>query len=194
MMRRWSDLGTLFVGTLQKHGTAEPAIPSMTKEKKINAKLPSRPPAFAPQSQVGRPPFFSSSLLARMVPWPADAGRAPLNVAQEALWYMAAAPVSLVRMAYRLFYLPPAMAEDLLRLTVAAADEALVVDFKCAERNLELPAVGLMHFLPGLRCAARRDFMKTGGLEGLVFRMGLRVIERRTLLAGAAVMLRLRVR
>ena len=193
-MRRWPDQGKPFAGTLQKHGTAEPAIFSMTEEKKTNAKLPSRTPAFAPQPLAARPPFFSSSLLARMVTWPADAGRAPLNVAQEALWRMAAAPVSLVRMAYGLFYLPAATAEDLLRLTVTAADEALIVDFKCAERNLELPAVGLMNFLPGVRCAARREFMKTGGLEGLVFRMGLHVIERRTLLAGAAVMLRVRVR
>lgn len=194
MMRHGPDQDTRSAHILQKCGTSEPSVPPGTEEKKMHAKLPAHAPAFNPQHQVPRPPLLSSKLLVRMVPWPADAGRAPLNVGQEALWHMAADPLSLVRMAYGLFYLPGLVAEDLLRLTVSAAHEALVVDFKCAERNLELPAVGLVSFLPGLRCAARAAFMKTGGLEGLVFRMGLPVIERRTLLAGAAVMLRLRAR
>ncbi len=193
-MYRGPDQDARSAHILQKCGAPEPPVPPETEEEKMHAKLPARAPTFTPQHRVPRPPLLSSKLLVRMVPWPADAGRAPLNAGQEALWHMAADPLSLVRMAYGLFYLPGFAAEDLLRLTVSAAHEALVVDFKCAERNLELPAVGLMNILPGLRHVARREFMKTGGLEGLVFRMGLPVIERRTLLAGAAVMLRLRAR
>lgn len=172
---------------LQKYRTS-----GSTRAKEAHAEQPFDASAFAPQLLAVYQPCLSNKLLARTVSWPADAINAPLNVAPGALWHMADAPVSLVRMAYELFYLPSSVAENLLRLALSAADEVLVVDFKCAERNLELPAVALVNFLPGLRRAGRAAFMKTGGLEGLVFRMGLKIVGRRTLLAGASVMLRLR--
>ncbi|ATD81358.1 MULTISPECIES: hypothetical protein [Desulfovibrio] len=177
---------------LQKRHAPGPAILLATGEESEHAEPPSGASALTPQTLAVCPPFLSGKLLARMTPWPVDSINAPLNASPEALWHMTGAPVSLVRMAYELFCRPPSAAEDLLRLASSAADEVLVVDFKCAERNLELPAVALVNFLPDLRRVARTAFLKTGGLEGLVFRTGLKIVERRTVLAGAAVMLRLR--
>ncbi|MBB5142482.1 hypothetical protein [Desulfovibrio intestinalis] len=77
-----------------------------------------------------------------------------------------------------------------MSLTTAAAREVLVVDFKCAERNLELPCALLAAGVRGVWYAHTSLFMRAGGLEGLVYRLGLTVSGRQNLLGGAAVMLR----
>ncbi len=136
------------------------------------------------------PRFFPFATLASRIPWPDDVGSAPLNVAPASLRQMVDCPAPLVRLAYRLFYLPLAQGEALLSLTAAAAREVLVVDFKCAERNLELPCALLAAGLRGVGHAHASPFMRAGGLEGLVYRLGLTVFGRQNLLGGAAVMLR----
>ena len=176
---------------LQNAAAPAPSGASRAQGKGAEMGLPGGPEARVFPSLPGSPSFFPKNLFVRRVPWPVGASGAPLNASPEELWQMARDPVPLARMAYGFFYLPPAVAEDMMRLAVDAAEEVLVVDFKCAERNLELPAVALVNFLPGLWCGHGAAFMKAGGLEGLVFRMGLAVLERRTLLGGAAVMLRL---
>lgn len=177
---------------LQSPAASASAVASDARDEGAAVESSGGPAAFVFPPLFDCPPFFPKKLLVRKVPWPEGASGAPLNATPEALRYMSHDPVPLVRMAYGFFYLPPAVAEALLHLALAAAVETLVVDFKCAERNLELPAAALVNFLPGLRSAHVAAFMKSGGLEGLVFRMGLEVLERRTLLGGAAVMLRLR--
>lgn len=137
------------------------------------------------------PRFFPYTTIASRIPWPAEARSAPLNVTPESLRTMVHCPAPLIRLAYRLFYLPLAQAEALLSLAVTAARDVLIVDFKCAERNLELPSAVLAACLRGRGPAHASSFMRSGGLEGMVHRLQLKVSARHTLLGGAAVMLRI---
>ncbi len=149
-------------------------------------------PAWKGLTDIPEPPrFFPAAALAAQIPWPVEALATPLNPASESMHSMLGAPWPLLRMAYRLFYFSQPQGEALLSLALAAAKEVLVADFKCAERNLELPCVAAAACLRGL-CGARSiAFMHAGGLEGMVHRLGLTVSERRPLLGGAAVLLRL---
>lgn len=118
---------------------------------------------------------------------------------------MSGTPLPCVRLAYVLSSLPTPQAEALLRLALDAASLVLAVDFKLAERNLELPAVLGARCIAGLGtlCGKRRgnretdgdatpaNFLRHGGIEGLARQVGAVVLERRTLLGGAAALLRL---
>ncbi|MDD4701214.1 MAG: hypothetical protein PHI96_03240 [Desulfovibrio sp.] len=137
------------------------------------------------------PRFFPYATLASRIPWPVAARLAPLNVVPESLRSMVDSPAALIRLAYRLFYLPLVQGEALLNLAAAAARDVLIVDFKCAERNLELPSAWLAACLRGARQAQSSPFMRAGGLEGMVHRLQFTVSDRCTLLGGAAVMLRI---
>lgn len=149
-------------------------------------------PACATLAELPAPPrFFPATALAARIPWPVEALSTPLNPAPESLHSMLGAPRPLLRLAYRLFYLSLPQGEALLSLALDAAHEALVVDFKCAERNLELPCVAAAACLRGMCGARSTSFMRSGGLEGMVHRLGLTALERRPLLGGAAVLLRL---
>ncbi|OXS29023.1 MAG: hypothetical protein BCS36_06470 [Desulfovibrio sp. MES5] len=149
-------------------------------------------PAWESLANIPEPPrLFPAAALAARIPWPAEALSAPFNPAPESLCSMLDAPQPLLRMAYRLFYLSLPQGEALLSLALTAAREVLVADFKCAERNLELPCAGVAACLRGM-CGVRGTlFMRAGGLEGMVHRLELTVSERHTLWGGAAVLLRL---
>ena len=156
--------------------------------------LHSDQPAWRGLADIPEPPrFFPSATLAARIPWPVEALSTPLNPAPESLYSMLGAPWPLLRMAYRLFYLSQPQGEALLSLALTAAREVLVADFKCAERNLELPCVAAAACLREICGARSTSFMRAGGLEGMVHRLGLTVSERRPLLGGAAVLLRLHV-
>ena len=146
------------------------------------------------------PAFFPQAALVRRVPWPAAHTHAPLNPAVQTLRVR---PDSLpcVRLAYTFFFLPAAQAQALLELALGAAGLVLAAEFKLAERNLELPATlaagGLMALagrgiFSGRQIPADNDFMRLGGIEGLVRQSRATVLERRTLLGGAAALLHLR--
>ncbi|VZH35363.1 conserved protein of unknown function [Desulfovibrio sp. 86] len=154
--------------------------------------LHSDQPAWRGLTDLPEPPrFFPSAALAARIPWPVEALATPLNPAPESLYSMLGAPRPLLCMAYRLFYLSLPQGEAFLSLALAAASEVLVADFKCAERNLELPCAAAAACLRGLCGVRGTSFMRAGGLEGMVHRLELTVSERRTLLGGAAVLLRL---
>lgn len=149
------------------------------------------------------PVLFPQAALTGRVPWPTQAQNAPLNPPPQVLAKMAVAPLPCVRLGYALFYLPEETGEALLRLALSAAQLVLAADFKLAERNLELPATLAAHGLAGLARLtehlrrsepgfAGHGFLRHGGLEGLAHRAGAKVLERRTLLGGAAVLLHLR--
>ena len=155
--------------------------------------LHSDQPAWRGLADIPEPPrFFPSAALAARIPWPVEALSTPLNPAPESMHSMLGAPWPLLRTAYRLFYLSQPQGEALLSLALAAAKEVLVADFKCAERNLELPCVTAAACLRGLCGVRGAAFIRAGGLEGMVHRLELTVSERHPLLGGAAVLLRLR--
>ena len=160
------------------------------------------------------PPFcptgFPQAALARLTPWPSTALQAPLNPAPALLRASPGAPLPCVRLAYALWCLPPNQGEALLRLALKAATLVLAVDFKLAERNLELPAVLAARCFTGLAACCRprpayseqekaatqasatpQNFLRHGGIEGLALRAGAVVLQRRTLLGGAAALLHL---
>ena len=153
---------------------------------------------------LSTPPRFPRNFLAARVPWPKAAldmpTSGPLNPSKA--WLQAAVPGSAayIRLAFALWYLPLDEGAALLNLAARTGREVLAADFKPPERNLELPACllarALLGFWPDLwpsrrGGAAFASFLKQGGLEGCVQRAGLRVSERRPLLGGAAVLLRL---
>ena len=153
---------------------------------------------------LSMPSRFPRNFLAARVPWPKAALDMPtsglLNPSQA--WLQAAVPGSAayIRLAFALWYLPLDEGAALLNLAARTGREVLAADFKPPERNLELPACllarALLGFWPDLwpsrrGGAAFASFLKQGGLEGCVQRAGLRVSERRPLLGGAAVLLRL---
>ena len=154
--------------------------------------LHSDQPTWRGLAELPEPPrFFPAAALAARIPWPVEALSTPLNPAPESMHSMLGAPWPLLRMAYRLFYLSQPQGEALLSLALAGAKEVLVADFKCAERNLELPCVAAAACLRRLCGVWGTSFMRAGGLEGMVHRLGLTVSERHPLLGGAAVLLRL---
>ena len=149
-------------------------------------------PAWKGLTDIPEPPrFFPSAALTARIPWPVEVLSTPLNPAPESLHGMLGTPRPLLRMAYRLFYLSLPQGEALLSLALTAAREVLVADFKCAERNLELPFAIAAACLRGLCGARSTSFMRAGGLEGMVHRLGPTVSARYPLLGGAAVLLRL---
>ena len=146
------------------------------------------------------PALFPQAALARRVPWPDACAHAPLNPDVQTLRSASHAPLTYVRMAFALFYLPAAQAEALLRLALESAQLVLVADFKLAERNLELPATlaarGLMALTKARKTAAadgapQASFIQRGGIEGLVHQCNALVHERRPIFAGAAALLHL---
>ncbi|MFT3958373.1 MAG: hypothetical protein QM665_04615 [Desulfovibrio sp.] len=144
------------------------------------------------------PALFPQAALARRVPWPDACALAPLNPDVQTLRTASHAPLACIRMAFTLFYLSAAQAEALLRLALESAQLVLVADFKLAERKPELPAGlaahGLMA-LAGAHCrgrAARKSFMQSGGIEGLVHRSNALVLKRRPIFTGAAALLHVR--
>lgn len=101
----------------------------------------------------------------------------------------------LLRLAYALCFLPPDTGAALLQLTLQAARTVLVADLRPPERNLEWPAALALRCLPGLwpGRTGRPPICGKGGLEGLSARVQARVVARRALLGGAAVLLRLEI-
>ncbi len=149
------------------------------------------------------PRSFLLAVLRSRVPWPAQARAALLNPSWAELRRLAVETQGIVphgalriRLAYRLFSLSFEEGATFLALAAQAGGELLAADFKPAERNLELPAALLVRCLPQLwPCFSTgpifADFLARGGLEGLAQEAGLRVLARRPLLGGAAVLLRL---
>ena len=146
------------------------------------------------------PPRFPRNFLAARVPWPKAAldmpTSGPLNPSKA--WLQAAVPGSAayIRLAFALWYLPLDEGAALLNLAARTGREVLAADFKPLELPACLLARALLGFWPDLwpsrrGGAAFASFLKQGGLEGCVQRAGLRVSERRPLLGGAAVLLRL---
>lgn len=85
--------------------------------------------------------------------------------------------------------MPLSMAEKLVSEGLRVAPRLLVVDYRLAERNLDLPAVFLTALLErmvgGEHYRNYRLFMRAGGMEGLITRCGLRVLRRERLFGGA---------
>ena len=169
---------------------ARPVLPAEVLRARLAALLadfPARPLAFPPLKMA-----------AACVPWPVDARRTRLNPPPGTLRFLAVHRMPLIRLAFTLFYMPPATGAAYLHLALLAAREVVVADFKPAERNLEMPACLLARCLPGLWPwnAVSGAFLRNGGAEGLAAKVGERagaqVTERRVLLGGAAVLLRLR--
>lgn len=186
-MRHSTGAGAVFQGTSKK--CSEVSSSSQTSEQ-VSVLSDREPISDHLLTLPACPRFFPYNTLASRIPWPDDAHSAPLNVALAPLRQMVDSPVPLMRLAYRLFYLSRPQGEALLSLATAAARDVVVVDFKCAERNLELPCALLAACLRGGHAHAS-PFMRAGGLEGLVYRLGLTVSDRQNFLGGAAVMLRI---
>lgn len=143
--------------------------------------------------------------LCRRVPWP-DASRAlPCNALPDLPGTTAQAPFAVLpelpagslaglRLGYVLFSLPWPDAVSLLRACALATRQLWLADFILAERNLGLPAALLRRFLPGFRpwgpATPARIWLRRGGLEGCLHAAGLAAAQRRTLLAGAAALIR----
>ena len=128
--------------------------------------------------------------LCRRVPWP-DASRAlPCNVLPD----LPAGSLEGMRLGYVLFSLPWPDAVSLLRACALAARQLWLADFILAERNLGLPAALLRRLLPGFLpwgpATPARIWLRRGGLEGCLRAAGLAAAQRRTLLAGAAALIR----
>lgn len=143
--------------------------------------------------------------LCRRVPWPEQSRHLPCNALPAGL----AAPAHLpfapladlpagslpgLRLGYVLFALPWPDAVSLLRACALAARRLWLADFILAERNLGLPAALLRSALPGFRpwgpLTPARLWLRRGGLEGCLHAAGCAAEERRTLLAGAAALIR----
>ena len=143
--------------------------------------------------------------LCRRVPWP-DVSRAlPCNALPDLPGTTAQAPFASLpelpagsleglRLGYVLFSLPWPDAVSLLRACALAARQLWLADFILAERNLGLPAALLRRLLPGFLpwgpATPARTWLRRGGLEGCLRDAGLAAAQRRTLLAGAAALIR----
>ena len=143
--------------------------------------------------------------LCRRVPWP-DVSRAlPCNALPALPGTTAQAPFASLpdlpagsleglRLGYVLFSLPWPDAVSLLRACALAARQLWLADFILAERNLGLPAALLRRLLPGFLpwgpATPARTWLRRGGLEGCLRAAGLAAAQRRTLLAGAAALIR----
>lgn len=135
--------------------------------------------------------------LAAHIPWPAHAAVAPPPPVHLADLPVGDLPV--LRLPYALSPLPFAGACALARACALACRELWLADFVPAERNLGLPAACLARLLPGLRPWGRasingRRWLARGGLEGCLYEAGLQALSRRTLLAGAALLVHCRPR
>ncbi|RHH19669.1 hypothetical protein DW219_10705 [Desulfovibrio sp. AM18-2] len=145
---------------------------------------------------LSAPPLgFPQRLLAAVAPWPSGARQTPCNLNPRDLRALCLqAPVPLLRLAYALCFLPPDTGAALLQLTLQAARTVLVADLRPPERNLEWPAALALRCLPGLWPGGpAAAYLRQGGLEGLSARVQARVVARRALLGGAAVLLRLEI-
>lgn len=134
--------------------------------------------------------------LAAHIPWPPRAAAAPPPPAQLPDLPLSSLPA--LRLAYVLSSLPLAHAHALTRACALACRDLWLVDFVPAERNLGLPAACLARLLPGLRPLGRasaegRRWLARGGLEGCLYETGLQALSRRTLLAGAALLVQCRL-
>lgn len=134
--------------------------------------------------------------LAARIPWPARAAVASPPPAHLPDLPVGSLPA--LRLAYVLSTLPLAEAHALARACALACRDLWLADFIPAERNLGLPAACLARLLPGLRPGGRasvngRRWLARGGLEGCLYETGLQAISRRTLLAGAALLVHCRL-
>ena len=150
----------------------------------------------SPKTLFACPAFFPLALLASRVPWPEAHISAPLNPDPQQLCAASDASLPCVRFAYAFFYLPAPQAEALLHLALNTAALVLAVDFKLAERNLELPAALAARGLMALAGGGggnhpKTGFMQRGGMEGLARQSNALVLQRRPILGGAAVLLHL---
>ena len=132
--------------------------------------------------------------LCSRVPWP-EGGEADALPAPDILLRMPAGGLPLLRLGYTLHMLPFAVACAVARACACACRELWLAEFVPAERNLGLAAACAARALPGLRpwgrtSAAGRDWLAHGGLEGCLYTAGLRCLSRRTLLGGAALLVR----
>lgn len=134
--------------------------------------------------------------LAARVPWPASAVAASPPPAH--LPHLPVGSLPALRLAYALSALPLVEAHALARACALACRDLWLADFVPAERNLGLPAACLARLLPGLRPLGRdsvhgRRWLARGGLEGCLHEAGLQAVSRRTLLAGAALLVHCRI-
>ncbi|HJA79815.1 hypothetical protein [uncultured Desulfovibrio sp.] len=134
--------------------------------------------------------------LAARVPWPVRAAAAPQPPVHLPDLPVGSLPA--LRLAYTLSALPLAEARALARACALACCDLWLADFVPAERNLGLPAACLARLLPGLRPLGRgsvhgRRWLARGGLEGCLHEAGLQALSRRTLLAGAALLVHCRL-
>lgn len=134
--------------------------------------------------------------LAARVPWPGSAAVAPPPPVRPADLSVGDLPV--LRLAYVLSPLPFAGACALARACALACRDLWLADFVPAERNLGLPAACLARLLPGLHpwggaSVNGRRWLARGGLEGCLYEAGLQALSRRTLLAGAALLVHCRI-
>ncbi|MBQ9451722.1 MAG: hypothetical protein IJU65_00285 [Desulfovibrio sp.] len=132
--------------------------------------------------------------LHQRIPWPAYARDAPLNPPMTDILTAAAHPdkgYDCLRLAFCFSALPEDQCATLLHMASTVSHKLLVADFKLAERNLELPVVGISWLLLHLFYGKCVTIFRHGGLEGLVRTAGLVVEHRKTFLFGAAVLLAL---
>lgn len=133
-------------------------------------------------------------LLRGLVPWP-EGGRADRLPAPQDVLTLPAGGLNALRLGYVLHRLPFDAACAVARACACACRELWLADFVPAERNLGLVAACAARLLPGLlpwgeASAAGRDWLAHGGLEGCLYGAGLRCLSRRTLLGGAALLVR----
>ena len=143
--------------------------------------------------------------LCRRVPWPGSSLALPCNALPgipaatvqapfAPLPDLPAGSLQGLRLGYVLFALPWPDAGGLLRACALAAGQLWLADFILAERNLGLPAALLRRLLPGFQpwgpVTPARIWLRRGGLEGCLRAAGLAAAQRRTLLAGAAALIR----
>lgn len=128
------------------------------------------------------------------VPWPEN-GRPDALPSPHILLTRAAGGLPVLRLGFVLHVLPFADACAAVHACACVCRELWLADFVPAERNLGLAAALVARALPGLRpwgsgSAAGRDWLAHGGLEGCLYGAGLSCLSRRTLLGGAALLVR----
>ena len=128
------------------------------------------------------------------VPWPGG-GKADRPPALDDVLALPVDALPVLRLGYVLHVLPFAEACAVALACACACRELWLADIVPAERNLGLAAACAVRLLPGLRpwggtSAAGREWLAHGGLEGCLYGAGLRCLSRRTLLGGAALLVR----
>lgn len=152
-------------------------------------------------------------MLATAVPWPAHTAGTPCNRTAKEMLHATAAAWPCVRLAFCCAGLSSAEGVALLRAAFGCGREVWLAEFKTAERNLELPAVGLAWLTAwlaacgGKECGKKRadelgedfvrerggevgNFWSRGAVEGLLHTAGLAGASRRVFWGGAAVLVR----